>query len=116
MFYESPQRLQETLLDLRTALGDRPALVARELTKLHEELARGTLVELAGHFAGEVRGEVVIVVAGAQPQVQAEDPVALEQEVRERLDRGERPKEIAEALGSLHPKRAVYQLALKLKG
>jgi 16S rRNA (cytidine1402-2'-O)-methyltransferase len=116
LFYESPHRLQETLLDLCTALGDRPALVARELTKLHEELARGTLSELAAHFAGEVRGEVVIVVAGVRPQVRAEDPAALEQEVRERLERGERPKEIAEALSSTHPKRAVYQLALKLKG
>src|SRR3954471_22589229 len=43
VFYESPQRLSDTLDDLRAALGDRPALVARELTKLHEELARGTL-------------------------------------------------------------------------
>jgi 16S rRNA (cytidine1402-2'-O)-methyltransferase len=116
VFYESPQRLRETLLDLRAALGDRQALVARELTKLHEELARGTLGELADHFGGEVRGEAVVVVTGAQPQVQAEDPAALEKEVRERLLRGERPKEIAEALASHHPKRAVYQLALKLKG
>jgi 16S rRNA (cytidine1402-2'-O)-methyltransferase len=116
VFYESPHRLQETLLDLCAALGDRRALVARELTKLHEELARGTLSGLAAHFAGEVRGEVVIVVTGMQPQVRAEDPAALEQEVRERLARGERPKEIAEALSSRHPKRAVYQLALRLKG
>jgi 16S rRNA (cytidine1402-2'-O)-methyltransferase len=115
VFYESPQRVHETLLELRTALGDRQALIARELTKLHEELARGTLTELADRFAGEVRGEVVIVVTGAQ-EAQAEDPAALEQEVRERLGRGERPKEIAEALSGRHPKRAVYQLALKLKG
>ena len=114
VFYESPQRLQETLLDLRAALGDRKALVARELTKLHEELARGTLSELAARFP-DARGEVVIVVTGAQ-EAAPEDPAALEQEVRERLERGERPKEIAEALSSRHPKRAVYQLALKLKG
>lgn len=115
VFYESPQRLRETLLELRDALGDRPALVARELTKLHEELARGALSVLAGHFAGEVRGEVVIVVGGA-PQAQA-DPAALEAEVRARLARGERPKDIARALADegRHPKRAVYQLALRLK-
>jgi 16S rRNA (cytidine1402-2'-O)-methyltransferase len=114
VFYESPQRLHETLLDLRAALGDRPALVARELTKVHEELARGTLSELAEHFAGEVRGEVVVVVSGAQPSP-AEDPADLEKEVRERLAGGERPKEIAEALSGSHSKREVYQLAIKLK-
>jgi 16S rRNA (cytidine1402-2'-O)-methyltransferase len=115
VFYESPQRLGETLLDLRAALGDRAALVARELTKLHEELARGTLSQLAEHFAGQVRGEVVIVVTGARAEAVEEDPAALEAEVRERLARGERPKEIAEALSGRYPKRTVYQLAVRLK-
>lgn len=111
VFYEAPQRLRETLLELAQALGDRPALVARELTKLHEELARGALSELAAHFAGDVRGECVIVVSGA-PEAAAEDP---EPEVRALLEKGLRPKEIAEALASRFPKRAIYQLALKLK-
>ena len=116
VFYESPQRLGETLLVLREKLGDRPALVARELTKVHEELARGTLGELAQRFSGEVRGEVVIVVSGAPQEEEAEDPAALEEEIRSRLDRGERPKQIAEALAGVRPKRDIYQLALKLKG
>ncbi len=115
VFYESPQRLRDTLLDLRAALGDRPALVARELTKVHEELARGTLSQLADHFSGEVRGEVVIVVCGAEARVEEEDPAALEEEVRRRLAQGERPKEIAEALAGAHSKRRVYQLAIRLK-
>jgi 16S rRNA (cytidine1402-2'-O)-methyltransferase len=114
VFYESPQRLHDTLLELRTALGERPALVAREMTKVHEELARGTLSQLAEHFAGEVRGEVVIVVSGAQPSP-PEDPAALEEEVRRRLALGERPKEIAEALSGSHSKREVSQRALKLR-
>jgi 16S rRNA (cytidine1402-2'-O)-methyltransferase len=114
VFYEAPQRLRETLSDLRAALGDRPALVARELTKLHEELARGLLSELERHFSGEVRGEVVIVVRGA-PEPAAEDPATLESEIRARLERGERPKEIADALSATHSKRDVYQLALKLR-
>jgi len=91
--------------------------VARELTKVHEELARGTLSQLAGRFSGEVRGEVVVVVSGAPAEEEEEeDPADLEREVRDRLARGERPKEIAEALSGSHGKREVYQLALKLKG
>ena len=115
VFYESPQRLAETLAELREALGDRPALVARELTKLHEELARGALSALERHFGGEVRGEVVIVVRGAPEAASAEDPALLESEVRARLARGEHPKEIAAALAGAHRKRDVYQLALKLR-
>ena len=114
VFYESPQRLGETLRELHGALGDRTALVARELTKVHEELARGTLSELATRFAGETRGEIVIVVSGAGVP-EAADPAELEQEVRDRLARGERPKGIAEALGPAHGKREVYQLALRLQ-
>lgn len=116
VFYESPHRLAATLNDLRDALGDRAALVAREITKLHEELARGTLSKLLDHFAGDVKGEVVIVVEGAgEAPRQKLDPAALEAEVRARLSRGERPKEIAEAL-SAHGKRDVYALAVRLKG
>jgi 16S rRNA (cytidine1402-2'-O)-methyltransferase len=114
VFFEAPQRLAETLAAVCAALGDRPALVARELTKMHEELARGTLSELERRFSGDVRGEVVIVVRGA-PESAAEDPTSLESEVRARLERGERPKDIADALSSTHSRRDVYQLALKLK-
>jgi 16S rRNA (cytidine1402-2'-O)-methyltransferase len=115
VFYESPQRLSRTLADLRSSLGDRPAMVARELTKLHEELARGALSALEERFSGEVRGEVVIVVSGALEAPPA-DPADLESEIRSRLARGEHPKDIAESLSATHSKRAVYQLALKLKG
>ena len=113
VFYEAPQRVGRTLGELRAALGDREAVVAREMTKLHEELARGKLSELERRFAGEVRGEVVIVVRGAPEAVV--DRAALEVEVRARLGRGESPKAIAEALSARHSKREVYQLALELK-
>lgn len=115
VFYESPQRLAQTLADLRAALGDRPALVARELTKLHEELARGALSALEERFAGEVRGEVVVVVSGAREEAPA-NAADLESEVRSRLARGDHPRDIAESLSAKHSKRAIYQLALKLKG
>ena len=114
VFYESPQRLAQTLADLRAELGDRQALVARELTKVHEELARGTLSALERQFSGEVRGEVVIVLRGAS-ELAAADPAFLEADVRARLAKGERPKQIAEALSGQYSKRDVYQLALKLK-
>jgi len=113
--FESPRRVAGSLAVLAELDPDRPVAVCRELTKVHEELARGTLSQLADRFSGEVRGEVVVVVSGAPEQEAVEDPADLEREVRERLSRGERPKDIAEALSKTHAKREVYQLALKLK-
>lgn len=64
VFYEAPHRLAESLRDLREVLGNRKAFVARELTKLHEELASGTLAELLERFEKqEARGEITIVVS-----------------------------------------------------
>lgn len=63
IFYEAPHRLAETLKDALETLGEREAVVARELTKLHEELRRGRLSELAEHYSHEQpRGEIVIVI------------------------------------------------------
>lgn len=66
VFYEAPHRIKETLASLLKALGNRQAAAARELTKLHEEVIRGSLEELADHFnLVEPRGEFTLVVAGA---------------------------------------------------
>jgi 16S rRNA (cytidine1402-2'-O)-methyltransferase len=65
VLFESPRRVAATLLALAAQLGNRAGCIARELTKVHEEFARGTLAELAAHFASGARGEVTIVVAGA---------------------------------------------------
>ena len=63
IYYESPKRLLRTLKQLKEILGDRPAVVARELTKLHEEIKRGTLSELYAYFdKKKARGECVILV------------------------------------------------------
>ena len=64
VFYEAPHRIAETLADAREILGERAACVARELTKLHEELARGRLSELAASFGRDhaARGEMVLVI------------------------------------------------------
>src|SRR4030095_12488260 len=64
VLYEAPHRLGATLKDAAEVLGVRQAVVARELTKLHEELRRGTLVELAKHYddAEQARGEVLLLI------------------------------------------------------
>lgn len=68
VFFEAPHRLAATLADLAAAFGaERRGAVCRELTKTHEEVRRGTLAELAEWATGEVRGEIVLVVAGAAP-------------------------------------------------
>ncbi|HYG68414.1 MAG TPA: 16S rRNA (cytidine(1402)-2'-O)-methyltransferase, partial [Anaeromyxobacteraceae bacterium] len=90
-------RTRATLEDLAAALGDRLAVVGRELTKLHEELARAPLSELAARFAGEVLGEVTIVVSGAPGAALPAEapPEPLEAELGRRLAAGEAPSAIA---------------------
>jgi 16S rRNA (cytidine1402-2'-O)-methyltransferase len=65
VYYLSPHRAAKELAAMAEVLGDRPAALCRELTKLHEEVWRGTVAELAERAAGGVRGEVTLVVAGA---------------------------------------------------
>lgn len=108
VLFESPQRLHATLLALQTALGDRRACVARELTKLHEELARGTLSELAARYADGARGEVTLVVEGAAP-AEAPSIESLDPEIREALARGETARDVAASLARPGlPRRDVY--------
>src|ERR671910_699830 len=64
--FESPRRLPESLSALASLAPNRPAAVCRELSKLHEEIARGTLGELARQFRDEVKGEIVVVIAPAE--------------------------------------------------
>jgi 16S rRNA (cytidine1402-2'-O)-methyltransferase len=68
VFFEAPQRLAESLTDLADVLGNRPAAVTRELTKLHEEVRRGTLAELAAAYGAEdqPKGEITLVVGPAE--------------------------------------------------
>jgi 16S rRNA (cytidine1402-2'-O)-methyltransferase len=119
VFYEAPGRVAATLHDLSAVFGDeRRACVARELTKVHEELVRGTLKELTARFnEAPPRGEVTIVLEGAAPSASEQPAVDVEAEVKRRLADGESPKEIAAALAltSGKPKRQIYQLAVALK-
>jgi 16S rRNA (cytidine1402-2'-O)-methyltransferase len=74
IFFESAQRLEDSLPALADVLGDRQAVVARELTKLHEEVRRGSLRELAAHYAkaGAPRGEVTLLVAPPEAAMAAD--------------------------------------------
>jgi len=115
-FFEAPSRVAETLVDMAEVLGlDRDAVVARELTKLHEEIRRGRLGDLAATLAeGELRGEFVVLVG---PPVAAEIG---DEQIVEQLEASlahmsvrDASREVAEALGV--PRARVYDLALKLK-
>jgi 16S rRNA (cytidine1402-2'-O)-methyltransferase len=116
--YEAGNRTGETLRDLCTALGDRLAAVARELTKLHEEIVRGRLSELADRFAGGARGEVTIVIApGAEEAKAAAEPEPIEAELARRLAAGDAPSAIAREVARARGLRRgeVYAALQRLK-
>lgn len=117
VFFESPARLAASLVDLAAGFGaERRAAVCRELTKLHEEVRRGTLAELADWAAGGVRGEIAIVVAGAPARTVA-FPDAVTQ-VLELVRTGTRLKEAAAEVSAHtgHSSRELYQAALAVRG
>ena len=115
--YESPHRLRGCLEDLAAACGgQRRAAVARELTKLHEEVARGTLAELAAWAEGPVKGEVVVVIEGAGPEPEPDDSElaeALKAAMASGASRRDAATEVAAAYGV--PRRRAYALTLALK-
>ena len=114
VFYEAPHRLLETLADLADVLGDRRVAVARELTKLHEEIWRGTLTGALERFRERPpRGEITLIVAGKP----ADEPVVWSEEavraaLAGRLARGEPRSAAAKAVAreSGWSKQAVYDL------
>ena len=70
VFYESPRRLKRTLKDISDIIGDRPAVVTRELTKMNEEIIRGTVSKLLTYFSKyEPRGEIVLIIGKPDPNV-----------------------------------------------
>jgi 16S rRNA (cytidine1402-2'-O)-methyltransferase len=118
VFFEAPHRLAEALADLVAAFGaDRRAAVCRELTKTYEEVRRGSLAELADWAAGEVRGEICVVVGGATAPTDVPDAQQLAAEVARREAAGQPRKEaiaeVAQARGV--PKRAVFDAVVAAK-
>lgn len=118
VFFEAPHRLAEALAALAEGLGaDRPATVAREMTKRFEEVRRGTLGDLAAHYAAqEARGEICIVVGPAAEEAAGQDE--LDARLRAALAAGlslrDAAASVAEATGAR--KREVYRRALELGG
>ncbi len=118
IFFESPRRLATSLADMATELGARDGAVARELTKLHEELRYGDLAELATHYAeaGAPKGEVTLVIGPPR------EPEALSnEEVDARLKKLLQTESVRDSAAKLaaeigHPRRDLYQRAVRLAG
>ena len=116
VLFEAPHRLAATLADLCAAFGPaRAAAVCRELTKTYEQVRRGTLGELAAWAEGDVRGEITVVVAGAQRAAEVPGDLAAEVARREAagVTRKEAIAEVARDAGV--PRRAVYDAVLAAK-
>jgi 16S rRNA (cytidine1402-2'-O)-methyltransferase len=117
-FYEAPHRLIETLNDLIEILGDREIVVAREVSKIHEEFLRGRLNEVAEQIRNrEIRGELTLLVSGSQEQSEISQD-QINAEIRKLKNKGMRVKEIAEILGEKfgYSKKEIYRLALVQSG
>ncbi len=113
IFFEGPQRIADALVDLADVLGARDAVVARELTKLHEECTRGSLPELARDFASrEIKGEIVVVVGPALAVEVSDGDIAERLAVaRQSMSLKDAAKAVADALDI--SKARVYAIGLK---
>lgn len=117
VFYESPQRLVVTLTEMAAHFGSRRVAVARELTKLHEEVLRGTVASVAELMATrDVLGEIVVVLEGSTDVVVIDDDV-LRAAIREQVSHGASTRDaassVAESFGVA--RRVAYQMALDLR-
>lgn len=128
VMFESPARLHDRLVELSGCFPERRACVARELTKRHEEVVRGTCEELAAHFAGVVKGECTIVLEGAvgevasveasrDPETALLDDAGLEREIRAALAEGRRAREVVTRLlgRTALPRKQLYARVQAIK-
>jgi 16S rRNA (cytidine1402-2'-O)-methyltransferase len=117
VIYEAPHRLRRTLRDLEGILEpEHPLVTARELTKVHEEFWRGTLVEAIQHYqAVEPRGEFTLVVAGVQPPEVVLSPAEIKQQLQKMLQQGMSRSRASKELAQLTSlsRREIYQLTLE---
>jgi len=117
VIYEAPHRVRETLSDLLDVFGDRPAAVMREATKMFEEIARGKLQELLARADSFGRGEVTMVIGGAE-EAAVEAPADLDAEIAELQGQGMHTRQIADDLAAKHglPRREVYRRIVRGAG
>ncbi|MDF9407099.1 MAG: Ribosomal RNA small subunit methyltransferase I [Pelotomaculum sp. PtaB.Bin013] len=123
IFYEAPHRLTATLIDFREIIGNRLMVAARELTKQHEEVVRGTVDEVLEHFRGkEPRGEFCLVLAGATGErLEVAETIQVSLEPAEHVARleaeGAGRKEAIREVARIHglPRREVYQAVVSKK-
>jgi len=111
---EAPRRVAQLLCDLAEACGDRPVAICRELTKLHEEIWRGSLADAVDVFADrELLGEVVVVLGGAEPPPGPDDYVVAAA-VEARLGSGDTPRQAADAVAAALgvARRRAYSVAV----
>jgi 16S rRNA (cytidine1402-2'-O)-methyltransferase len=118
VLFESPERTQATLAELADAMPERPACVARELTKMHEELVRGTLATLAKD-RDSWRGEIAIVLGGWSPDMRSEqiDDAAIDARIDRELDGGTHAKTVADVVAAWagRPRREIYERVVRRK-
>jgi 16S rRNA (cytidine1402-2'-O)-methyltransferase len=117
VFYEAPHRLVDALNDIEQILGDREIVVAREVTKVHEEFLRGKVSEVIGQLADrEIKGEITIVVRRSTDEAQLSEE-QLKAEILRLIGAGVGVKEVSELIGKRYglAKREVYRLALAIK-
>lgn len=117
IFLETPHRILDSLQDLSIELGDRRIAVARELTKLHEEIFRGSISESLTHFeTGETRGEFTLIVEGYTPSEEMWSVKQVREAIKVRLSKGESPTQVAKGIAqkSGWKRRQIYQLVIDM--
>ncbi len=116
--FEAPHRLRKSLQDILEVLGDRPMAVARELTKIHEEIRRGTVREILEHFTQvEPRGEFTLVIAGMPEETEQWEEEEVRNRLQELLAAGMSPAQAARELARISgwPRQAIYRMALAIR-
>lgn len=121
IFYESPMRILAFLEEVLSHIGDRPAVLAREMTKLHEEFIRGSVSQILKTMKAqpEIKGECTLLVAGLQEEGRAVGSEIVQAEIRAALEKQESSlAEIARTIAKKYglPKNEVYAMALKISG
>ena len=120
IFYESPRRILSLMEEIISCMGDRNAMLAREMTKVHEEFVRGTVSQILKIIRARsaLKGECTLLVASAEASEQI-DPEIVTTEIKAALQNGQNGlSEIARTIAKKYglPKNEVYDLALKIKG